>query len=136
MKSGGHSRHMRRSPKFKHFCFCASVFFPFLSSHKILSFLAIVRSSAQLTRFLRMTPKTGEGRGGDKLSTCTKVLPFVAERFKYPPGGVCNNVLYKEAPNPYPCIYYFRQKRCPFCIPFIDKCYPFHIPSITPLHSF
>ena len=48
--------------------------------------------------------------------------------------GVLNKFLYGEAqhrgPTPYPFIYHFSRKRCPFRIPSIDKWYPFHIPCL------
>ena len=48
--------------------------------------------------------------------------------------GVFNKMLYPEAPPPgpypYPLIYHFIQKSYLFGIPFIDKWYPFHIPSL------
>ena len=49
----------------------------------------------------------GGGQGGD--STNNKFLYGEA-----PPGG----------PTPYPFINHFSWKRCPFCIPSIDKWYP------------
>ena len=47
-------------------------------------------------------------------------------------GGVLNKCLYGEAPprgpTPYPFIYHFSQKRYPFRIHSIDKCYPIYLP--------
>ena len=38
-----------------------------------MSFLAIVRLTGSLLDFYAWPQKTGQGRGGDKLSTCTKI---------------------------------------------------------------
>ena len=52
----------------------------------------------------------------------------------YRARGVLTKVLHHEAqprdPTPYPFIYQFWAKRCPFRIPSIDKWYPFHIPGL------
>ena len=48
--------------------------------------------------------------------------------FEYTGGSQQNFML--GGLTPYPLIYQFSQKRCPFHIPSINKWYPFHIPCL------
>ena len=54
-----------------------------------------------------------------------------------PPEGVLNKVSYGEAPPqgpaPYPFIYHFGRKGKPFYMLFVEKRYPFHIPTLGSL---